>query len=43
MVVYTDPSKLPNEFAAHVGKGVTVQEEDRLEETLRHLGSQGKG
>lgn len=42
MVVYTDPSKLPNEFAAHVGKGVTVQEEDRLEETLRHLGSQGK-
>ena len=26
MVVYTDPSKLPNEFAAHVGKGVTVQE-----------------
>ena len=42
MVVYTDPSKLPNEFAAHVGKGVTVQEEDQLEKTLRHLGSQGK-
>jgi len=42
MIIYTDPSKLPDAFAAHVGKGVTVQKEDQLEQTLRHLGSQGK-
>ena len=42
MVIYTDPSKLPDAFAAHVGKGVTVQKEDQLEQTLRHLGRQGK-
>lgn len=42
MVIYTDPSKIPDAFAAHVGKGVTVQKEDQLEQTLRDLGSQGK-
>ena len=42
MVIYTDPRKLPNDFAAHVGKGVTVKEEDQLEQALHNLGNQGK-
>lgn len=42
MVIYTDPRKLPNDFAAHVGKGVTIREENQLEPALHHLGSQGK-
>jgi len=41
MVIYTDPRKLPNDFAAHVGKGVTVKEEDQLEQALHNLGNQG--
>jgi Xaa-Pro aminopeptidase len=42
MVIYTDPRKLPNDFAGHVGKGVAVKEESQLEQALRSLGSQGK-
>ncbi|MDG1233893.1 MAG: aminopeptidase P family protein [Pseudomonadales bacterium] len=42
MVIYTDPRKLPNDFAAHVGTGVAVKEEDQLEQALQKLGTQGK-
>lgn len=41
MIIYTDPRKLPDDFAKHVGKGVTVQNESELADSLQELGRQG--
>lgn len=38
MVLYTDPRKLPNDFSAHVGHGVSVADETQLEAALSRLG-----
>ena len=42
MTLYTDTMKIPKGFATHVGKGVTVKNEDQLEEDLKSFGKQKK-
>jgi len=42
MVLYTDLRKLPNDFSQHVGKGVIVEEADKLSAALASLGKQGQ-
>lgn len=41
MVLYTDPRKLPNDFATHVGDGVAVKDAAELEAALAELGASG--
>ena len=42
MTLYTDPRKLPNDFAGHVGPGVTLCDAGLLADGLRQLGKAGK-
>ena len=42
MVLYTDLRKLPNDFSAHVGDGVSVRDAEDLEAALKSLGEQDK-
>lgn len=37
VTLFTDPAKIPEGFAAHVGKGVTVRPEDAAPEAFRQL------
>ena len=39
MTLFTDLDKLPKDFPAHVGKGVTVKPDDLLEQALQEIGS----
>ena len=42
MRLYTDPEKLPDDFAQHVGEQVSVHETKQLQQALDDLGKQGK-
>ncbi len=42
MLLYTNPEKLPGNFAQHVGKKVSVRDASQLSQALNALGRQGK-